>query len=67
MPTIAPLPVKPVCLSCKKPESAQLMGSTYQGQGENGMRVKFWLCNPCAVPLGPSGQGPINMPESLKG
>ena len=39
MPTIAPLPAKPICLSCKKSESPGLMGSTYEGQGENGMRV----------------------------
>ena len=63
MPNIAPLPVKTVCLSCKKPESPQLQGSTYEGKGHNGMLVKFWLCNPCAIPLGPSGQGPINMPD----
>ena len=58
MPTIAPLPVKPVCLSCKKSESPELMGSTYEGKGKNGMRVKFWLRNPCAVSLGPKRPGP---------
>jgi hypothetical protein len=66
MPTIAPLPIETVCLSCKKSKSPTLMGSTYEGLGENGMRVRFWVCNPCAIPLGPGGQGPINMPKSFR-
>ena len=40
MPKIALLPVEAVCLSCPKSQSRTLMGSTYEGKGENGMRVK---------------------------
>lgn len=50
-----------VCLSCKKPEGA-VSGSSYISNGDNGMIVRFWLCDDCAMTLGPS-QGPIDMDE----
>jgi hypothetical protein len=51
---------KEVCLSCKREASPQLFGTWYNAKGDNGMLVAFWMCNPCAIPLGVS-QGPIDM------
>jgi hypothetical protein len=51
---------KEVCLSCKREASPQLIGAWYNAKGSNGMLVSFWMCNPCAIPLGVS-QGPIDM------
>ncbi|WNG33364.1 hypothetical protein F0U60_06745 [Archangium minus] len=51
-----------VCLSCKKPEGGAVSGSSYISNGDNGMIVRFWLCDDCAMTLGPS-QGPIDMDE----
>lgn len=42
------------CVMCKRPEGPMRMGAFYDGLGENGMRlVHFWVCNECALPLGP--------------
>lgn len=50
------------CLSCKKAEAPNLPGATFTSSGDNGMIVTFWLCDQCAIPLGP-GQGPIDMDD----
>ncbi|MCP3101857.1 hypothetical protein LZ198_23550 [Myxococcus sp. K15C18031901] len=50
------------CISCKKPEGGDVVGSIYVSTGDNGMIVRFWMCDECALPLGP-GQGPIDMDE----
>ena len=50
------------CLACKQPESPQRMGSRFDAKGQNGMLIQLWLCNKCAIPLGPS-QGPIDMDD----
>jgi hypothetical protein len=45
---------------CKQPEGPDRLGNFYDAVSENGMRlVHFWVCNPCAIPLG-VGQGPID-------
>lgn len=51
---------KEVCLTCKREKSPQLFGAWYDARGANGMLLRFWMCNPCAIPLGPT-QGPIDM------
>jgi|GEM_PF-3897747 len=48
------------CLSCKKTEGGEVIGSTYTSTGENGMIVRFWMCDACALKMGPD-QGPIDM------
>ena len=54
-----------VCTMCKEPESPERMGNFYDAVSQNGMRlVHFWVCNPCAIPLG-IGQGEID-PEMGK-
>lgn len=50
------------CLLCKKEESPQLPGATYTATGQNGMVLQFWLCDACAIPLGP-GQGPLDIDD----
>lgn len=50
------------CLSCKKAEGGDVIGSTYTSTGENGMIVRFWMCDACALTMGPD-QGPIDMDE----
>jgi hypothetical protein len=45
---------------CKQPEGPERFGNFYDAVSENGMRlIHFWVCNPCAIPLG-VGQGPID-------
>lgn len=53
------------CISCKKTEGGEVVGSTYVSTGDNGMIVRFWMCDECALPLGP-GQGPIDMDDPTK-
>jgi len=51
------------CAICSKTEEAPMrMGADYQVRGEDGTVLKFWMCNPCAFPLGPQ-QGPINVQD----
>jgi hypothetical protein len=51
------------CLSCKQHESGSVTGASYVSNGDNGMVVSFWMCDACAMKLGP-GQGPIDMDEA---
>lgn len=55
-------PPELVCISCKKPESKELPGSQFTSNGENGMIITFWMCEKCAIPLGPQ-QGAIDMDD----
>ena len=60
-----PAPKKPapnVCVSCKEPESPARPGGRFKAQGDNGMVLAFWMCDRCAIPLGP-GQGPIDLDD----
>lgn len=50
------------CLLCKKEEAPDVPGATYAATGENGMILSFWLCDQCAIPLGP-GQGPLDIDD----
>ena len=50
------------CISCHELEGPDRQGATFTSNGDNGMVITFWMCNPCAVPLGP-GQGPIDMDD----
>jgi hypothetical protein len=51
-----------MCLVCQSIESKKNKGAQYTSNGDNGMIVSFWLCDACAVKLGP-GQGPIDIEE----
>ena len=52
-----------VCLSCKRTEGEEeLRGSLFTSNGENGMIITFWMCESCAVPLGPQ-QGAIDIDD----
>jgi hypothetical protein len=51
---------KEVCLTCKREAAPQVFGAWYDAKGSNGMLLRFWMCNQCAIPLGPP-QGPIDM------
>ncbi len=50
------------CISCKKAESPDLHGSMFTSNGENGMIITFWMCESCAIPLGPA-QGAIDIDD----
>lgn len=51
---------KNVCSMCHREETADRLGNFYDAVSENGMRLQhFWICNECAIPLGP-GQGAID-------
>lgn len=61
----APKPeATPACLLCKKEEAPDVPGATYTATGSNGMLVTFWLCDGCAIPLGPP-QGDIDLDDPL--
>lgn len=51
---------KEVCLSCKREATPNIFGTWYDAKGGNGMLLRFWMCNKCAIPLGPK-QGPVDM------
>ncbi len=53
------------CISCKRTESGAVAGSTFISNGDNGMIVRFWMCDDCAMKHGP-GQGPIDMDDPTK-
>lgn len=55
-----------LCVSCQREiDPPNLRGTFYTCKGEtSGNIIQFWMCNPCAIPLGPS-QGPI--PKTDKG
>lgn len=55
-------PPKNVCVSCKKEESRDVPGGTFTSNGDNGMIITFWMCESCAIPLGPQ-QGPIDLDD----
>jgi hypothetical protein len=38
------------------------LGADYEVRGADGTVLKFWMCNPCAIPLGPL-QGPITVED----
>jgi len=54
------------CISCQRTiDPPNLRGTLYTCKGDsNGSVIQFWMCNPCAIPMGPS-QGPI--PKLAKG
>jgi len=53
-----------LCVVCKKPEEKPTrFGADYNVQADSGTQLTFWMCNDCAIPLGPP-QGPINYPKS---
>jgi hypothetical protein len=49
-----------ICISCKTEEGPTRKGAQYEAKANTGFTVKFWLCNKCAIPLGPP-QGPIDL------
>ena len=57
-----------VCISCAGVESAQRVGAFFDLQSPEGEALRVWLCNDCAIPLGPP-QGPVvakkGMPTKL--
>jgi hypothetical protein len=56
---------KNVCVSCGTEEDSKdykKRGANYEAKSSGGTVVKFWMCNPCAIPLGPP-QGPITVQD----
>lgn len=53
---------KNTCASCKSPEAPDRKGHPYSVKAESGKALKMWLCNRCAVTLGPQ-QGPITLQD----
>lgn len=54
---------KNTCAICKKTEETPMrMGANYEVKADNGKVLKFWMCNPCAIPLSPP-QGPITIQD----
>ncbi len=52
------------CSMCHKPEGAGCFGNYYDAISANGMRLlHFWVCNDCAIPLGPGQGGVVADPE----
>ena len=48
-----------LCTMCHKAEGSDRYGTFYDAVSESGMRLlHFWVCNDCAIPLGP-GQGGV--------
>lgn len=58
-------PAQHTCISCRKAEGGAVVGSSYLSNGDNGMIVRFWMCDDCAMKYGPS-QGPIDMDDPAK-
>lgn len=52
------------CVCCKRQESPAVVGATFTSDGTNGLKVKFWLCDDCAGPLGPQ-QGFTGIPDDF--
>jgi hypothetical protein len=50
------------CMVCGKKEGGEVKGSRFHAEGENGMQLLFWLCDPCAIKNGPD-QGPIDLED----
>lgn len=50
------------CLTCGNEEGPDVPGATFTANGTNGMMLRFWMCNPCAIKLGPD-QGPITLED----
>lgn len=48
----------PLCILCAKPKSDQRPGATYELQSDRLEKLTAWICNDCAIPLGPP-QGPV--------
>ena len=44
-----------VCILCGKPNET---GATYELQSDRLEKLTAWICNDCAIPLGPP-QGPV--------
>ena len=51
-----------VCISCKRTEGPNVPGGTFTSSGDNGMIISFWMCESCAIPLGPQ-QGDIDLDD----
>ena len=50
-----------VCASCGQPEDEESRrGAEYEARSDRGTAVRFWMCNRCAIPLGPA-QGPADL------
>lgn len=62
-PNDAPAPNS--CIACKRTEGGPVAGVSYVSNGDNGMIVRFWMCDECALKLSP-GQGPIDMDDPGK-
>ncbi len=53
-----------VCASCGQPEDEESRrGADYEARSEKGAQVRFWMCNRCAIPLGPPQGPPTVEPE----
>ncbi len=49
---------RPICIRCNTLQSPERPGAFFDVRSEHGDTMTVWLCNECAIPLGPP-QGPI--------
>jgi hypothetical protein len=54
-----------ICVMCHRAESSEVLGNFYDAVSGNGMRLQhFWVCNDCAIPLGPDQGGVFSREEN---
>jgi len=58
-------PAQHTCISCRKAEGGAVAGAPYLPNGDNGLIVRFRMCDDWAMKDGPS-QGPIDMDDPTK-
>lgn len=46
------------CIACGSPASEQRPGAQYELTSDRLEKLTAWICNECAIPLGPP-QGPV--------
>ena len=56
--------ISAVCVSCAGVESKDRYGAFFNLRSEGGDALRVWLCNDCAIPLGPP-QGPIRAKKGM--
>jgi len=56
---------RPICIACTALESPERPGAFFDVRSEHGESMRVWLCDQCAIPLGPA-QGPIRARPGMK-
>lgn len=47
-----------ICIGCAGTEAPTRRGAVYELRSDRGETLTAWICNDCAIPLGPP-QGPV--------